>query len=478
MRPCLAIAALLAGTCGVALAAEAEIDRFVEAEMALNSIPGLSLAIVEHGTVSYLGAFGARSVESQEPMRVSTPVELASVSKSLTALAILQLERAGRLERDGTVLSILPELGADQWRDVTLHDLLRHRSGLRRRHDYLVPCCGKAGSLDLEVVAEHMSEADLQSAPGQTFSYANSNYFLLAAAAQRASGVSFPVFMRQNVFEPLGMHRTTVLDAEGLKWMMAVPHEWLWGNVRTSPSRFRGWYGSSRVKASAEDMGAYIATLLDPQKGLLGFQGSARPWWQQLAPDYDLGWTVHAEPEWLDGEMVLEHTGKIWGGNTAVVLAPRRRAGVAVLINLGTGRASPVARALLRSLSGTPLPQAERMSLSENPDTWAQVFLVGSIGLFSALLWYCLRLSRQFRLGTRAWQPTGWRIGRAAVLVVLAIKLVQIAVWPAGPPLTAFPSTVRVALPVLVVAVTVLLLFGAAAGLTESRGKRASFTRL
>ena len=472
------MAALLAGAWVVARAAEAKMDRYVEGEMTLNSIPGLSLAVVEGGTVSDLRAFGVRSVESQEPMLVSTPVELASVSKSLTALAILQLERAGRLDRDGSVLAVLPELNGDRWRDVTLHHLLRHRSGLRRRHDFLIPCCGEVGSLDLELVAERMSGADLETSPGQTFSYANSNYVLLAAVVQRASGVSFPVFMRQNIFESLGMHRATVLVAQGRTWMMAAPHERLWGTVRTSPSRFLGWYGSSQVKASANDMGAYIAMLLDPQNGPWGFHDSARPWWQQLAPDYDLGWTVHAETEWLNGEIVLEHTGKIWGGDTAVVLAPRLQAGVAVLINLGTGRASPIARVLLRSLSGFPLPQPQRMSLAENPDTWAQVFLVGSFGLLSALVWYCLRLSRQFRLGVRAWKPTGWRIGRASILVVLAVKLVHTAAWRPGPPYTAFPSTVRVALPVLVVAVTVLLLIVAAAGLTERQRKRASRTPL
>ena len=66
------------------------------------------------------------------------------------------------------------------------------------------------------------------------------------------------------------MHRTTLQDEVARSWEGASPHEWQWGRVRVSPSRFLGWYGSSRIKASAEDMGVYMVSMLDPMTSRLG----------------------------------------------------------------------------------------------------------------------------------------------------------------------------------------------------------------
>ena len=467
----LAMAILLAGAAGPLLAVDADIDQFVQAEMELNGIPGLSLAVVEGGAASKLRAYGVRSVASREAMTVDTPVELASVSKSLTALAVLQLEREGRLDRDDSVTALLPEMGHGKWRGVTIRDLLRHRSGLRRRHDFLISCCGLPGNLDLESVPGRMAEADLESSPGAMFSYANSNYALLAAAVQRAS--PFPEYMNVTVFEPLGMHRTTVDEAEAREWEMADRHEWRWGRVEVSPSRFLGWYGSSRVKASATDMSSYMTALLDPLSRHASTPIPRSDWWEELAPDYDLGWSVQAEADWLDGEFVLEHTGKIWGGHTAVALAPRRHAGVAVLVNVGTDRASRIARAVLASRFGAPLPQPARMSRTEDPDFWARVFLVSAAGLFAAIFWYGAGVFRQVRRGSRSRQLAPWGIARATVLVGLAAKLIHTAAW-STPPHAALPTTIGIALPVLVAGVTGMLLLAAATGLFPRSTSRRS----
>ena len=469
-----ALAVLLASAAQPLLAVGAEIDQYVQAEMKLNGIPGLSLTVVEDGAVSHLRAYGLRGVESQEEMRVDTLVDLASVSKSLTALAVLQLERAGRLDRDDSVTALLPELGDGNWRNVTIRDLLRHRSGLRRRHDFLISCCGLPGNLDLERVAGRMAGADLESSPGAMFSYANSNYALLAAVVQRASWVPFPQYMRDTVFGPLEMHRTTVEEAEARERGMSDRHEWRWGRVDVSPSRFLGWYGSSRVKASAADMGSYLKALLDPMSSHASAPVPRGKWWEQLETEYDLGWSVQPEADWLHGEFVLEHTGKIWGGHTAVVLAPRRQAGVAVLVNLGTDRASRIARAILAFRFGAPLPQPARMSRTENPDLWARVFLISAAGLFAAIFWYGARALRQVRRGIRSRQVTPWGIARATVLVGLAAKLVHTAAWAATPPHAALPTTIGIALPVLVASVTALLLLAAATGLFPRAPSRTS----
>ncbi len=464
-----ALAISLAAVLGATQAQIQRVDDYVEAEMRLNGIPGVSIAIAEEGRVSHLRAFGMRSVETGQPMSVDTPVELASVSKSLTALAVLELERAGALGRDSVATSFLPELDGGTWRGVTVRDLLRHRSGLRRKHDFLVPCCGHPGHLNLDIAPARLAEADLVGEPGDHFSYANSNYVLLAAIVERASGVRFPDYMRDGVFRPLGLQRTTLDPGQARRWDRAERHEWQWGRVRPSPSRALGWYGSSLTKSTARDMGAYMAALLAPELVRDDFPTLSSEWWVSLEPHYDQGWTVHAQADWLGGDLVLEHTGDIWGSNTAVVLAPRRRTGVAVLANLDAGRAGPLARSILIAVNGSPLPQPQKASVADRPDAWAVAFLAAAAAAFLALGWHGSRVVREVRRGHRAWDPRGMWIARSAVLVALGAWLIYRFFGNPGTPHAALPTTVGQALPALVAGATGLLLLGAVSGLAPKR---------
>lgn len=459
------LAASLISGCALSLPANTEIDRFVQAELALNSVPGIALAIVERGEIGLVRAYGIQSVESEQPLTVNTPMGLASLSKALTALAILRLEREGRIERGAIAARILPRLTSAEWAGVTLNHLLQHRSGLRRGHDFLLPCCGSPNELDLEVAVERLNDADLEGLPGESVSYANGNYVLLAAIIERVSGVPFSAYMQQRVFRPLGMRQTSIEGARPTSEAAALPHEWQWGSVRVSPSRFLGWKGSSLVRASAADMAAYLEALLDGKPGDFEFMHADGPWWGRLVPGYDLGWVVQEDPEWFGDGLVLEHTGKTWGGRTAAVVAPQTRSAVAVLGNLGTTQSQTIARAILRSLDGSDLTVPKRANRAEIPDTWAMVLLAAAIGLSGLAGWFGWQTRRQLRSRRRGWRLTVGRLGRSAVLTCLAAALLYRYHF-AGPPHAAFPTTIQVALPLLVCSVLALLLVSAVRGLT------------
>ena len=449
------------------LVANPEVDRYIRAEMALNKIPGLALATVAHGEIEMVRAYGVQSVESGRAMTAKTPVELASLSKALTALAVLRAEREGLIERSSRAAEVLPGLTGTSWAGVTLNHLLQHSSGLRRRHDFLLPCCLSPNDLDMKVAVEHLSNADLEGHPGDSESYANSNYVLLAAIIEHTSGIPFADYMRQRVFLPLGMRQASLAETSQGTQAAAVPHEWQWARVRISPSRFLGWTGSSLAKASAADMAAYLDVLLNLKSGDFEFLHSSGPWWELLEPGYDLGWSVQENPGWLDEDLILEHTGNIWGGHTAAIVAPRSHSAVAVLGNLGTSRARTIARAIMRSLGGTKLPVAERANRWEIPDTWAIVLLAIAIVLGGLAGWFGWLTSHQLQSGTREWQPNAWRIGRSAILGALAITLVYRYHW-GSPPHEAFPTTIQTALPFLVTCVCGVLLASAIRGLTAT----------
>ena len=464
------LAAILLCACIPKLAASPEIDRFVGDEMELNKIPGLSLAIVRQGEIKLVRAYGIRSVEGRLPMTIDTPIDLASLSKALTALAILRVEREGSIKRSSKVNELLPGLAGTDWTEVTLNHLLQHRSGLRRRHDFLRPCCRSPIDFDPAVAVERLSDADLVGLPGETMSYANSNYVLLAAIIEQSSGIPFGAYMRQGVFLPLGMRNTSLDRSDPAIKAGAMRHEWQWGRVRVSPSGFAGWSGSSRVQSSAADMAAYLDALLSPKPGAFEFLHSADPWWGRLESGYDLGWNVLERPDWLDEDLILEHTGSIWGGATAAIVAPHSRSAVAVLANLGTARSQEIARALMRSLDGTMLPAAKGANRAEIPDTWAIALLVASIGAAGTAAWLMWLTRRQLQSGRRNWQPTTWRLARSAILGTLSVTLVYRYHW-VGPPHETFPTTIQTALPLLVASVLAVLLASGVRGLTATPTK-------
>jgi len=453
----------------VALAATpllADLEGYLRAEMELNHIPGLALAVVRDGRLAYTRAFGVRSLATGEPMTDQTPVELASVSKSFTALAVLDLERQGRLDLDLPVATYLPEFGAGAGDDrsrITVRHLLGHTSGLSRRRDSLMACCGDGGEFDLPVALRKLATSRPVRPPGARFAYANSNYVLLAALVERLGALPFPEYLRRRVFDPLGLTRTTLDPAEARSWGLSESHEWQWGRVRISPSHYKGWYGASLVKSSAADMGRYLAAWLAGGPAPLPAAG----WWNRPEPRrYEAGWFLRPRADWLDRALALEHGGDIWGGNTAVVFAPQLRAGVVVLLNVGTDRAGPIAHAALRQVAGLSLPPPA-VSGSEIPDYWAIRFTAAAGLLLAGLALYLLRVLSQFRRRQRRFAPARPAILRAVVLVLLAAYLLFLMAGPV--PLEIFPTTMKVALPLLASSVAALLLAAAAVGLAPRR---------
>ena len=324
------------------------IDRYIRMEMELNGVPGAAIAVFLKGEVKYAKGFGVRSTVTNEPMTADTPVDLASVSKSLTAVAVNQLSRQGKIDLAAPVTKYLSELGAEFTR-IRIRHLITHTSGLTRRDDYLVPCCGTAGEYDLDLAAARLAAAKPSTTPPGEFVYANSNYVLLAAIVQRVSGQSFPVFMRESVFRPLGMSRTTLNPAEAHRWGLADPHERLLQGVQPIGSPFLGWYGSSLVKSTARDMAGYLGWVLST-----GTRSNSAP--------YDNGWFIRRRQEWPGSPTVLEHGGDTSGGNTAAIVVPAWELAAVVLLNLGAHRAAEIARGVLARAAGLSGPPPRKGS--------------------------------------------------------------------------------------------------------------------
>jgi serine beta-lactamase-like protein LACTB, mitochondrial len=197
------------------LSAEAidAIRAAVTDEMSRVGIPGLSLAVAEAGQVRFEAGFGVADVENEVPARPETVYRLASVSKPMTAVAVLKLAQDGRLDLDAPVTRYCTEFPEKPW-PVTSRQLLCHQGGVRWYRPEEQPMTRRFASVS-EGLALFADDA-LAFEPGTSVLYSTYGYTLLGCVAAHAAGQAFVPLLQESVFGPAGMTSTRVDDVREL----------------------------------------------------------------------------------------------------------------------------------------------------------------------------------------------------------------------------------------------------------------------
>ncbi len=187
----------------------ANIEKAISSVMARQSIPALSVAIVEDNQVRFRRGYGMADVENFVPAKDLTVFRIASVSKSLTAVAAMQLAEKGKLDLDAPVQKYVPSFPAKSF-PITTRQLLAHLSGIRHY---------KRGEGERTNRYENLTDAlnifkddPLDFEPGLQFGYSTFSYTLLGAVIEGASGMRFEDYLRENIYKPAGMQYTQVDD--------------------------------------------------------------------------------------------------------------------------------------------------------------------------------------------------------------------------------------------------------------------------
>lgn len=198
------------------------VSHISELESYLNKItdhdipPGLSLLVVKDSQIVYSKGFGW----ADKPRKIAATPETAyhwfSITKVITAMAILQLEEKGKLNLEDTVSLHLPffkvRYPSDSSRQITILDLLNHSSGLRDAKTDLIRWVHHDGEpmvIQTEMIKSVLPKyAKLVFEPGSQTKYTNIGYMVLAAIIEQASGQDYEDYIRQNILFPLGMNRT------------------------------------------------------------------------------------------------------------------------------------------------------------------------------------------------------------------------------------------------------------------------------
>jgi CubicO group peptidase (beta-lactamase class C family) len=172
-----------------------------------------SVLIAQGDNVLLSAGYGMADRENHVPNTPQTGFHVGSVTKQFTAMAVLILRGQGRIELEERVCSYIPDC-PDDWTETTIHQLLTHSSGLPDSWHFYAGRNKPDVAYEPEEIIGWFENAPLEFEPGDRFSYSNTGYLLLGYLIEEVSGQSYEVFLRQQVFEPLGMTNTGCADDE------------------------------------------------------------------------------------------------------------------------------------------------------------------------------------------------------------------------------------------------------------------------
>jgi D-alanyl-D-alanine carboxypeptidase len=182
------------------------VDAAVATEMASQKMPGISVAIAKNGTILYAQGYGYSDLSTCAPMPANAQMQIGSLTKQFTAVAVLQLQQAGLLDIDHTVLSYLPNYAFDP--RITLRMLLNQTSGIQDYLDLPIAQQYAGGVVPESRVLKAIVQAQPLFPPDTAFSYSNSNYFILGSIIEAVTGQSYPDYLTANVFHAAGLSNT------------------------------------------------------------------------------------------------------------------------------------------------------------------------------------------------------------------------------------------------------------------------------
>ncbi|MFO1445072.1 serine hydrolase [Bacillus sp. Bva_UNVM-123] len=355
------------------------------------NLPGMALIMSQNGQPIFEKYFGYRDIENKLPVNEDTVFGVASITKSLTALAVMQLEDAGKLSVDDQLILWLPELkmpNQQYGEKIKIHHLLLHTSGLPGLNTVN---CARANSVlndphgeylfdslsllanekrikNVKELMEVMSETEysLLGPPGSMFNYSNESYALLQEIIERASGEGFIPYVQKNIFQPLGMNRSFFLTSD-LKKLQNVTELYAYRREQDNkPSVFHSpawWdvgdiYSNGSMKTSSSDLMKYLEVFrLDGtvkgerivSKASIQKMTSAQVT-MPTGERYGYGLKVDC----LSGMNIFGHGGSVKGVSSHMKVAKEQGITVSVLINIA--EAAPEKLAMTSLNHGLQLP--------------------------------------------------------------------------------------------------------------------------
>lgn len=356
----------------------ADLDRLFPAFMDKHSVPGCAVAVTRHGKLVYTRGFGFADVSTRELVSPHSLFRIASISKPITAVAILQLIEQGKLKLEDRVFDILTEdepllIGEakidERQKEITIRHLLEHRGGWDREKSFdamfqstrFADALNKPAPAEVHDIIRNMRGLPLDFAPGERYAYSNYGYCLLGRVIEKLSKQPYAEYMQEHVLAPLQIKN---MQIGGSFAADRKQNEVRYYDPQVTDSVFaanRGRqvgspYGAFRLE-TLDSHGGWIASAVDLVRFATAFDNPGEcpvlkgdsirtmfspPPGKVGEVYYALGWNVRP----VEGKQTTWHTGSLPGTSTVLY---RRWDGINVAV-LFNSRVSPTAQHLTRDL--------------------------------------------------------------------------------------------------------------------------------
>jgi D-alanyl-D-alanine carboxypeptidase len=342
---------------GVTQTTRLEVDQYMQGQLVAQRIPGMSLVVVQDGQVIYAKGYGYASLESARPVKPEDRFNIGSVSKTFIASAVMLLVEEGKMSLDDTLDKYIDRIPR-HWSGITIRHLLAHTSGLMRDPDQAFQAALLANQvIGDDAALDRYKAYPLLWTPGAQHGYSNIGYGILGIIIGKVSGQHYFDFLRERIFNPLGMSsarriahnlpeadfargyelnggkRVPVLANQAQSVFLGMAP----GGIQLSAMDMAKWdaalYGATILKKSTLDLMWTNHSLVQPANGT------------DADIYYGLGWQLRTQ----NGVRWVYHSGGMPGHVADFMRYPEHKITVIVLANLdGNANARVVQRAVAR----------------------------------------------------------------------------------------------------------------------------------
>jgi CubicO group peptidase (beta-lactamase class C family) len=350
-----------------------ELSRIASQVLAEDGVPGMAVALVVDDDIVWSAGFGVQDVQTGAAVTPASVFGIGSITKPITALAILRLRDEGMLALDATAATHLPELAGvalprGDLRGPTIRELLTHTSGMPRLGDFSYSTPPHEPS-QAEILGS-LSDYALWHPPGEHM-YSNLGYHLLGLVVERVSGEPMREHISRTILAPIGIERAWWDHADVPESVRTTPYALEHGEVAAKPSwRHGAGAGAGALLLDIEglatlarfELAAYAAdppsapvsaaTVRESHVAVLSGLSAEADGGKLTAQatGYGMGWSVHYE---CTGERVVSHGGGTEGYASSIQMLPDHGVAIVLLSNLNEWSRGPTLRRMIAALRDT-----------------------------------------------------------------------------------------------------------------------------
>jgi CubicO group peptidase (beta-lactamase class C family) len=312
----------------------AELSRLVREAQANERIPSISAAAVGNGEVVWQEALGLASVEPEERATIDTQYRVGSITKTITAAAVMQLRDAGELSLDDRLEQHLPEAHHGT---LTLRRMLAHMSGLQREMPGYV--WETLDFPDRAGLVSGLVDAQQVLPPGARWHYSNLAFALLGEVVARRSGLEYEAYVQEHLLNPLDLNRTSFDPAApAANAYFVEPYA---DRVRSEQNVIKGALAAAgSLWSTTGDLARWGVVLVEGAEGVLRRETAEEMRAFQSMVDLEewkLGWGLGLTLLREGDRIFVGHGGAMPGFLAGLAVSPKERSGAVVLVNSGAG---------------------------------------------------------------------------------------------------------------------------------------------